>query len=88
MAETKTKKTETEAYGAGKVRRVSAKRKKTRLKKEMAKEKILEKSALEPEEGLVCMGDGCFCHSLDYGYHGMKTKCNMNKKGQKCDAMF
>jgi hypothetical protein len=43
---------------------------------------------LEPEEGLVCMGDRCVCHRLDMGYKGMKSKCNTKKEGGECDAMF
>jgi hypothetical protein len=70
-----------------KKRRVGAKCKKTRLKREMAKERI-EEQGFEREEGLVCMGESCFCHRLDMGYKGMKSRCDTKKEGGKCDAMF
>lgn len=43
---------------------------------------------LEPEEGLVCMGDGCFCHRLIHKNNGAENRCAYRKKGGKCDAMF
>ena len=94
MAKTK-KKTKTaadkKAYGEGKERRVSAKRKKTRLKREMAKERI-EEQGFERKEGLVCMGDRCWIHNLlthEYSNKNQPSgRCPRKKKGKKCDAMF
>ena len=43
---------------------------------------------LEPEEGLVCMGDRCFCHRLTHENSGAQNRCAYRKKGGKCDAMF
>ena len=43
---------------------------------------------LEPEEGLVCMGDRCFCHRLVHENNGAQNRCAYRKKGGKCDAMF
>ena len=43
---------------------------------------------LEPEEGLVCMGDRCFCHRLVHENSGAQNRCAYRKKGGKCDAMF
>ena len=43
---------------------------------------------LVPEEGLVCMGDGCFCHRLVHENSGAQSRCAYRKKGGKCDAMF
>lgn len=43
---------------------------------------------LEPEEGLVCMGDRCFCHRLTHENCWAQNRCAYRKKGGKCDAMF
>ena len=75
------------AYGIGRGRRVGAKCKKTRLKREMAKERI-EEQGFEREEGLVCMGDRCVCHRLAHKNNGAQCRCAYKKEGAKCDAMF
>ena len=67
---------------------MSAKCKKTRLKREMAKERVVDKSALEGEEGLVCMGDRCVCHRLVHKNNRAQCRCAYRKEGGKCDAMF
>ena len=41
-----------------------------------------------PEEGLVCLGDGCFCHRLIHKNNGAENRCAYRKKGGKCDALF
>lgn len=44
---------------------------------------------LEPEEGLVCMGDGCFCHRLTHVGNGAQNRCAYRKKGGevRCDVL-
>ena len=79
--------TEKKAYGVGKGRRVGAKCKKTRLKREMAKERI-EEPGFKREEGLVCIGDRCVCHRMVRKNNGAQCRCAYKKEGQKCDAMF
>lgn len=43
---------------------------------------------LEPEEGLMCMGDRCVCHRLVHKNSGAQCRCAYRKEGGKCDAMF
>ena len=75
-----------------KSRRVSAKRKKTRLKEEMAKQRIEEKHGLEPEPGLVCMGERCWIYRMSKrrlaGKATLPGWCPRAKEGGECGAMF
>jgi hypothetical protein len=47
---------------------------------------------LVPEEGLVCMGEGCWIYNLlkhEYSNVSLPSgRCPGKKKGKKCDAMF
>jgi hypothetical protein len=78
------------AYGVGVGRRVGAECKKTRLKREMAKERIEEKIEVR-EENLKCMEGKCWIFNMN----NRSTKknvigawCPRAKEGKKCDAMF